>query len=442
VGGACAGGTRQRDRSSAQSGAAELTTSDVSISDVSGAIERAARDSYGRLVAYLAARSRDVAAAEDALSEAFRAALETWPVSGVPAKPEAWLLVAARRRLIDGARRSRVHLEAAPSLRVAVDQARELASWEHAFPDERLKLLFVCAHPAIDVTARTPLMLQTVLGLDAAHIASAFLVKPSTMGQRLTRAKAKIRDAGIAFEIPEPAEWPQRLDAVLEAIYATYGLGWGDVSGADARTKNLATEAVALGRLLLQLVPAEPEAKGLLALMLYCEARRDARLDAEGHFVPLTEQDTRRWAWPQLKEAHDLLLDAEHAKVVGHFQLEAAIQSVHTRRGIFGGPTAWEEIALLYEGLVRLAPTTGALVGRSAATAEARGAAAGWEQLKAIPSDSVITYQPYWAQAAHLLRRLGRAEEARAAYDRAIGLCENPAMRDFLTRKAAELDTG
>jgi len=411
----------------------------VPTSDVSGAIERAARDSYGRLVAYLSARSRDVAAAEDALAEAFHSALETWPGSGVPAKPEAWLLVAARRRLIDGVRRSRVHQESESTLRVLANQAQELAGAVNDFPDERLKLLFVCAHPAIDGAARTPLMLQTVLRLDAAHIASAFLIKPSTMGQRLTRAKAKIRDAGIAFEIPEPAEWPDRLDAVLEAIYAAYGLGWGDVTGADARTKNLATEAITLGRLLLKLLPTEPEVKGLLALMLYCEARRDARLDTTGNFVPLSEQDTTRWAWPQLKEAHELLLSAEQAGVVGHFQLEAAIQSVHTRRAIFGGPTDWEEIALLYEGLVRLAPTIGAQVGRSAAVAEARGAVAGWALLQTIPPESVTTYQPYWAQAAHLLRKLGRDAEAKNAYMQAIGLSENPVTRDFLIRKVAEM---
>ena len=404
--------------------------------EVRDTIERVARDSYSRLVAFLAARSRDVAAAEDALADAFQAALQTWPHAGVPDKPEAWLLVTARRRLIDAARHARVQEESLPTLLAVADEAHELASTGSAFPDERLKLLFVCAHPAIDVAARTPLMLQTVLGLDAARIASAFVVKPTAMGQRLSRAKAKIRDARIAFEVPEAKELPHRLDAVLEAIYATYTTGWDDVNGADARCKGLAAEAILLGRLLLQLMPAEPEIQGLLALMLYCEARRDARLDANGDFVPLSEQDTGRWSWPMLADAHQLLLSAEQARRIGHFQLEAAIQSAHTHRAMTGR-TDREEIALLYEGLVRLAPTTGALVGRAAAVAEARGAAVGWEMLVAIPAESVTAYQPYWALAASLLSALGREEEAQAAYDRAIGLCENQAMREFLVRKAS-----
>ncbi len=404
--------------------------------DVHDTVERVVRDSYSRLVAFLAARSRDVAAAEDALADAFQAALQTWPRSGVPDKPEAWLLVTARRKLIDAALHNRVHDEAMPTLLAIADEAYDLASHCSEFPDERLKLLFVCAHPAIDVAARTPLMLQTVLGLDAARIASVFLVKPSAMGQRLTRVKAKIRDARIAFEVPEAKELPGRLDAVLEAIYATYGTGWADVAGADARRKGLATEAITLGRLLLQLLPAEPEVQGLLALMLYCEARRDARLNKDGDYVPLSEQDTERWRWPLLGEAHQLLLSAEQARRVGCFQLEAAIQSAHTRRAM-SGHTDWEEIALLYEGLVRLAPTVGALVGRAAAVAEARGAATGWSMLETIPAESIATYQPYWALAAHLLRTLDREEEAQCAYSRAIGLCEDSAMREFLVRKAS-----
>ena len=218
-------------------------------------IERAARDSYGRLLAYLAARSRDLAAAEDALADAFRAALETWPRDGVPDKPEAWLLTTARRKLLDAKRHRHVQSAAAYELLVLADEAEDFAEANNVFPDERLKLLFVCAHPAIDPAARTPLMLQTVLGLDAVRIASAFLVKPSAMGQRLARVKTKIRDAGIAFELPQERELPERLDAVLEAIYAAYGSGWDDVAGADARRKGLAAEALYLGRLLLHLMP-------------------------------------------------------------------------------------------------------------------------------------------------------------------------------------------
>ena len=397
------------------------------------AVERAARDSYGRLVTFLAARSRDIAAAEDALADAFRAALETWPRDGVPDRPEAWLLTAARRRLIDGARRLQVRAEAVPGLRLAAEEAQDLAETGR-FPDERLKLLFVCAHPAIDAAMHTPLMLQTVLGLDAARIASAFLVSPAAMGQRLSRAKVKIRDAGIAFELPEAKELPPRLDAVLQAVYAAYGSGWDDVAGADPRRKGLAAEAIDLGRMLRPLLPAEPEVEGLLALMLYCEARREARRGPAGEFIPLSEQDTAQWSMPMVAEAERILASAAQDGRMGRFQLEAAIQSVHTQRARTG-ETDWEVIALLYGGLVRLAPTIGARVGQAAAVAEARGAAAGWALLQAIPAEAVASYQPYWALAAHLLRRLGKPADT--AYERAIGLCEDPAMRAFLLRRAA-----
>ncbi|MGA8025855.1 MAG: DUF6596 domain-containing protein [Bryobacteraceae bacterium] len=399
------------------------------------AVERAARDSYGRLVAFLAVRSRDVAAAEDVLADAFTAALETWPKTGVPAKPEAWLLVAARRRLIDEARHARVHAEAVPALRAAANEAQELTRMDIVFPDERLKLMFICAHPAIDAAARTPLMLQTVLGLDAARIASALLVRPSAIGQRLSRAKAKIRDARIRFELPSPHELPFRLDAVLEAIYAAYGIGWEDVAGADPRRKGLAREAIELGRVLSRLMPSEPEVQGLLALLLHCEARRDARRSATGSYVPLLEQDVTRWSRPMIEEAEENLSSASRAGRIGRFQLEAAIQSVHAQRARTG-VTDWEAIALMYEGLVRLAPTVGALVGRAAAVAEARGPAAGWTLLNAIPAKAIQSYQPYWALAAYLLKRMQRYEEAVEAYDRAAGLCEDSAVREFLAQQA------
>ena len=401
--------------------------------DARRAVEQAARDSRARLLAFLAARSRDVAAAEDALADAFAAALATWPDNGVPARPEAWLLTAARRKLIDAARHAQVHDAALPTLRAVAEEAEDMAATDMIFPDERLKLLFVCAHPAIDAGARTPLMLQTVLGLDAARIASAFLVRPTAMGQRLTRAKAKIRDAGIGFALPGAAGLAPRLAFVLAAVYAAYGTGWDDVTGADPRRRGLAEEAIQLGRLLLHLLPGEPEVAGLLALMLHCEARRPARRSAAGDYVPLTEQDTALWSRPLIAEADNLLAAAGRAGRHGRFQLEAAIQSVHARRAAIGR-TDWEAVALLYEGLIRLAPTTGALVGRAAALAEARGAQVGWALLQAIPPAAVATYQPYWAVAAHLLAGLGRPESV-AAYDRAIGLCEDPAARAFLLRQ-------
>ncbi len=405
------------------------------------AIEQAVRDSYGRLLAFLAARSRDLAGAEDALAEALRIALETWPRTGVPEKPEAWLLVAARRKLTDAARHARVRLEAAPHLAAVAEQAYEITEGSMVFPDDRLKLLFVCAHPAIDPAARTPLMLQTVLGLDAARIASAFLVQPAAMGQRLTRAKAKIRLAGLSFEVPEARQLPERLDPVLESIYAAYGSGWDDVAGADPRRKGLAEEAISLGRLLVQLMPSEPEAKGLLALMLHCEARRNARRTNTGEYVPLLGQDARLWSKAMMEEAEHWLREASRTKRYGRFQFEAAIQSAHAQRA-HTGETNWEAVAMLYEGLVSLSPTTGALVGRAAAVAEAEGPERGWKLLQEISPGLVTEYQPYWALAAHLLTRMRRSSEAVTAYGRAIGLCEDAAMREFLRQRMQAVKAG
>jgi predicted RNA polymerase sigma factor len=405
------------------------------VDDARRAAELAVRESYGRLMAFLSVRSRDVAAVEDALAEAFRNALETWPVVGVPREPEAWLLTAARRRLIDRVRQARVREQAAPALLAAAEEAQEMADDSSGFPDERLKLLFVCAHPGIDPTARTPLMLQTVLGLDAARIAAAFLVRPTTMGQRLSRAKTKIRDAGIPFEVPGASDLPERVDAVAEAIYAAYGSGWDDVAGLDPRRTGLSQEAIDLGRLLARLMPDEPEVLGLLALMLHSEARREARRDAAGAYVPLAQQDPSRWSRPMMEEAETCLRKAASGGRAGRFQLEAAIQSAHAQR-LGSGTTDWETIALLYEGLLVLAPTMGARVGRAAAVAEARGPQAGWDLLEAVPRTEAASYQPYWALAAHLLARLGRKAAAGDAYELAIGLCEDPAMRDWLRRQA------
>lgn len=400
--------------------------------DIRRAIELAARTAYGRLVAYLAARSRDVATAEDALGDAFLAALRTWPRDGIPDQPEAWLLAAARRRLTDFARHERVRAAAADDLRRMIEMAGNRGP-ESPFPDERLGLMFACADPAVEPAVRTPLMLQAVLGLDAARIASAFLVTPATMGQRLVRAKAKLRETGVTFTVPGPEELPERLGAVLEAVYAAYGSGWDDVAGADPRRRGLADEAVWLGRVVVQLLPGEPEALGLLALMLHCEARRSARRGPNGEYVPLAEQDVRLWSRPVADEAERVLSEAARAGRPGRFQYEAAIQSAHAARMITGR-TDWEMVALLYEGLVAVAPTIGALVGRAAALAEARGAAVGLAALAALPADAMATYQPYWALRAHLLTRLDRADEAGAARSRAVGLSEDPAVRAFLAR--------
>ena len=405
------------------------------------AAELAARNAYGRLVAYLAAQTRDVAAAEDALGDAFFAALNTWPNHGVPPQPEAWLLVTARRKLIDTARRGQIQARVLQTLQAsALTTALAPEVEEMVFPDERLKLLFACAHPAIAPGVHTALMLQTILGLNAQQIASAFLVSPTTMGQRLVRAKAKIRDAGIAFEIPETKDLPARLQAVLEAIYAVYTLGWENVAGSDPRHQGLTDEAIWLARLCVQLMPQEAEAKGLLALMLFCEARARARRTAAGAYVPLSDQRAELWSQERLGEAEQVLNQAAMAQALGRFQLEAAIQSAHMQR-VRGQTTDWEAIALLYEGLLQTAPTLGARVSQVAAIAEAHGPAASWSALEKIPSSAVQNYQPYWALKAHLLHQLNQPKAAQAAYQRAMGLSEDGAIREFLLGRSRLLQT-
>jgi RNA polymerase sigma factor (sigma-70 family) len=287
----------------------------MSKSSAHAAIEAVARDSYGRLIAYLASRAGDVAGAEDALSDAFAAALDRWPTDGIPEKPEAWLLRVARNRMIDAIRRRQVRENYEESFLQLADEAQELAATHERFPDERLKLLFVCAHPAIDPAARTPLMLQTVLGIDAARIASAFLVSPAAMSQRLVRAKNKIRDAAIPFRVPDPPEWEERVSFVLDAIYSAYTTGWESLTEVGSTHHALAGDAITIGRTLVQLLPSEPEAHGLFALMLHCEARRGARYSSDGEFVPLDRQNTTLWARPMIDEAENHLRSAAASSV-------------------------------------------------------------------------------------------------------------------------------
>lgn len=402
-----------------------------------GTIEAIARNSYGQLIAYIAARSGDVAEAEDALSEAFVAALEKWPVAGLPEKPEAWLLHVARNRIIDAARHNQVRLNSEEFLLQIAEEAQSVAEAGEHFPDERLKLLFVCAHPAIDPAARTPLMLQMVLGIDAERIASAFLVSPAAMSQRLVRAKNKIRDAAIPFRVPEPPEWEERTSFVLDAIYSAYTTGWESVTETSSTHHALAGEAISIGRTVVQLVPREPEARGLLALMLHCEARRAARYTSNGEFVPLDQQNPELWSPSLINEAEDHLRTAAAFKRMGRYQLEAAIQSIHANRAQTG-MIDWREILSLYEGLVRVSPGVGALVGRAVALAQTGQHTAGLAALEEIPADRTGDYQPYWAVRGHILRLLNREDEARKAFARAASLTDDPALRQYLLRRAAE----
>ena len=393
-----------------------------------------ARRSYGKLVAFLAARTRDVAAAEDALADAFAAALADWPQHGVPRTPEAWLLTVARRRMIDNARQRRSHDGAADTLLLLAD----LSSDEHLaqeIPDHRLALMFACAHPAIAADVRAPLMLQTILGFDAAAIGSAFLVAPATMGQRLVRAKARIRQAGMALCVPGLADLHDRLQAVLDAIYAVYAEGWSDPAGTDAHRRNLAEEAIWLGGLLATLMPEQAEALGLLALMLFAQARRAARRDGQGRYVPLAEQDPAHWDAPMLAQAESLLHRASVQGQVGRFQLEAALQSAHVVRR-HTGVADWPAIERLYAALAALTGSPVVALNRAVALAESQGPAPALALLDDLAADArMADYQPYWAARAGLLQRLGHAAAADAAYARAIGLERDPAVRAFLQQR-------
>lgn len=404
--------------------------------DAARAVERAARESYGRLMAILAGRTRDLAAAEDALGDALTSALDAWPREGVPANPAGWILTAARRRLIDGARRAGSERAALSLAARSIGFSDPLPCEDGLIPDERLRLLFACAHPLLDASDRAPLMLQCVLGIRAKDIASAFLVSPSSMAQRLVRAKHRLREHGAGFDAPGASESRSRMGAVAEAVYAAYCVGWDAATLAQARRKPLAEEAVWLGRSLAEVAGDWPEAPALLALMLYCESRLPARRGPKGEYIPLAEQDASLWCSSLIDEAEAALTRAAESGSLGRFQLEAAIQSAHAARRN-GGATDWAAIALLYEGLVRLAPSVGAMVGRAAALGEHLGPARGLAALDDIPGARVAAYQPYWATRGEMLRRLGKPGEAEQAYTRAAGLSDDPGVRAFLLLRAA-----
>jgi len=409
------------------------------------AVEQTARDSYGRLLAWLATRCGDLTLAEDALGDALTRALETWPSNGVPASPEAWLLTAARRKVVDRVRRRQTRLRSADALRHArqlrLDATEAVDSpFSRTLPDRRLELMFACAHPHIPPEIRAPLMLQTVLGLDATRIASALLVRPATLAQRLVRAKRDIKARGIAFAIPEAEELPARLAAVLDAIYAAFGTGWAAwPDGEGSELRGLAVEAIWLGQLTVRALPKEPEALGLLALMLLSEARRPARRAADGSFVPIEEQDPTLWDPALLLEGEKALWLAAQQLRGGPYQLEACIQSVHADRARTG-LTDWARIEELYGFLVDRYPSTGARVGRAAALGRTGRPTDGLATLDAIPDGIAQRHQPYWAVRAWLLRGLERTDEALEAYARAIGLTEDPAARSWLIAQREQVN--
>ena len=401
------------------------------------AAEAVARRSYGRLVALLASWSGDVADAEDALADAFAAALANWHIAGIPGNPEAWLLVTARRRILDSSRRAATALTSEPHLRLLSEETGEAGEADGIIPDRRLALMFACTHPAITPTIRAPLILQTLLGFDAAAIASAFLVSPAAMAQRLARAKRKIRDAAVPLCVPDRADLPDRLTAVLAAIYAAYSEGWADATGIDRPRGDLASEAIWLGRLVHGLMPGEPEVSGLLALMLYAESRRSARRDADGSFVPLERQNTASWDHVLVDEAEGLLVRANREAGIGRFQLEAAIQSVHASRHRTGR-TDWPAIIALYSALLAVTASPVVAVNRAAAQAAAGAPETALRELDRFMTDPrMISYQPFWAARAAALAAVGHIRAADAAYGQAIGLEPDQAVRVHLFKARA-----
>lgn len=400
--------------------------------------EAVARRSYGKLVAFLAARTRDVAAAEDALSEAFSAALVSWTIHGCPANPEAWLMTVARRKIIDSMRR-RLNSEAATDELELLAEEISVATADAEIPDRRLALMFACAHPAIEAGIHAPLMLQVVLRVSAEAIASAFLTSPAAMGKRLVRAKEKIRQAGIPFRVPEREELRERLPTVLDAIYAAFTDGWADAAGTDTERRELTQEALFLAKLVADLLPEEPEALGLLALMLHVEARRDARRTVDGEFVPLAEQNSALWNERMIAEAEMLLRRASTMGLLGRYQLEAALQSAHVYR-FRTGHSNWKHVVQLYDALLALTASPVVAINRALSIAELHGVDAALHAMPDLANDTRLAeYQPYWAARAELLARSKSTEKARRAYAMAIGLERDPAVRRFLQRRQSAL---
>ena len=399
-------------------------------------IERVFRAEHGRAVAVLTRVFGDIGVAEDAVADAFIAAVERWPSDGLPPSPAGWIITTARNRAIDRLRReaSRADRHAQAVLLHAADTSAP--EEEGPVADERLRLIFTCCHPALNRPAQVALTLRLLCGLTTAEIARAFFVPEPTMAQRLVRARGKIRDANIPYRVPEAGDLPGRLRSVLAVVYLVFNEGYAASSGPQLVRTDLCAEAIRLGRLLAELMPGEPEVLGLLALMLLAGSRRAARTTADGELVPLTEQDRERWDPTLVAEGQAIVRDCLRRNAPGPYQIQAAIQAVHTDARTVEA-TDWRQIVQLYDHLLEIDPNPVVALNRAVAVAEVEGPATA---LPLVDTLDLGTYHVFHAVRADLLRRLGRDAEASAAYETAIALTENAAERDFLLRRRTALE--